>query len=368
MRVLLLHASLGSGHKRAAEALHEVFDQRGIDSDVMDLLDEIPSPLSRFYSRSYQYMITRRRALWKFVYNTANRPAHPYRPGKSFWQKWQFSGLRKRIQDGGYTHLAATHFTCAALFADWRIDGSIGARIFSVITDHVTHRCWRRKELDHYFVPSEDVALEMRQTGVDPGRITVSGIPISQAFSQPLSREVAREKWSCSPEETVFLLLCSGFDLRYTLMLVRALTERRTCRCLVSTGTDPAKEERVRQEFEGDPRFTIFGFSPLIAEMMSAADLIITKPGGLIVSEALAMGRPQILLAPIPGQEEANARYAVRHGAAICLQEGAELKSALHTILDNGQLQRMTQAARAAGKPDAAVTVVDQILKPPTSE
>ena len=98
--------------------------------------------------------------------------------------------------------------------------------------------------------------------------------------------------------------------------------------------------------------------------MMSAADLIVTKPGGLIVSESLAMGLPQILLEPIPGQEEANAKFAVEEGAAICVdhKSGIYKETLFRIISDSAKLEEMSAAASKAGRPQAAASVVETIL------
>ena len=133
---------------------------------------------------------------------------------------------------------------------------------------------------------------------------------------------------------------------------------------LVSAGKDAPREQQIQQFCQGDKRFTIFGFSPRIAEMMCAADVLISKPGGLTVSEALSLGLPQVLFSPIPGHEEANAQYVVRHGAGACIEaKKGEFKSALTKFLENPETLRATRkAAQSLGKPQAASKIVDFIL------
>jgi processive 1,2-diacylglycerol beta-glucosyltransferase len=135
-------------------------------------------------------------------------------------------------------------------------------------------------------------------------------------------------------------------------------------RYLVSAGKDAPREQQIQQFCEGDSRFTIFGFSPRIAEMMRAADVLISKPGGLTVSEALSLGLPQILFSPIPGQEEANAQYVVKHGAGACIEaKKGSFKSTLAKFLENSEiLEAAKKSAYNLGKPQAASTIVDFIL------
>ncbi|HEY4491062.1 MAG TPA: glycosyltransferase, partial [Acidobacteriota bacterium] len=163
--------------------------------------------------------------------------------------------------------------------------------------------------------------------------------------------------------DTVLLVLCSGLNLQKTLTVLRQLAELSgPLRFLVSTGSDPLKEQKIRASFQNDSRYNIFGFSPKIAQMMRAADLVVTKPGGLIVSEALAMGAALVLFPPIPGQEQANADYAAREGAAVGLRDESDAGTALARLLSApSDVQSMRKAAARIGKPNAAGTIVDRV-------
>jgi len=365
MKVLIIHASFGSGHKRAAQAVLEELEQRGIAAEMRDLLEFLPDPMSHFYSFAYEFMITSSRGLWRLTYNVVNAPKGPYRPAKAITQKWQFSRLKKFLKNNDFTHVIATHFTPAALLTDWRSMKELRCGIFSIITDHEAHRCWRRTGLDHYFVASSRVSSELQQIGVPEKGITISGIPISKAFSTSLSREEARKSWNLPEQAKVILVLCSALTLKKSVQMLQDFAALNTdLRYLVVAGADAAKEKRLQQKFAEDQRFTIFGFTSRIAEMMRAADLIVTKPGGLIVSESLAMGLPQILLEPIPGQEEANARFAVEAGSAICVnhKRGIYKDTLFQIISDPAKLEQMSEAARRTGRPHAAADVVGTIL------
>jgi processive 1,2-diacylglycerol beta-glucosyltransferase len=365
MKVLIIYASFGSGHKRAAEAVFEEFKQNQISAEMRDLLEFLPAPMSRFYSFAYEFMITRGRTLWRLTYNLVNAPKGPYKPATAITQKWQFSKLKKFLKNSDFTHVIATHFTPAALLTDWRSFQDLDCRIFSIITDHEAHRCWRRTGLDHYFVASTRVSAEMQQIGVPEKDITISGIPISSAFATTLTREEARRSWNLPDQAKVILVLCSALTLKKSIQMLEEFAAlNNDLLYMVVAGADATREQGLKQKFAEDPRFTVFGFTSRIPEMMRAADLIVTKPGGLIVSESLAMGLPQILLEPIPGQEEANARFAVEEGSAICVnhRSGIYKDTLLQIVSDPAKLEQMSEAARRAGRPKAASEVVETIL------
>jgi processive 1,2-diacylglycerol beta-glucosyltransferase len=363
MRVLLLYASLGAGHKRAAQALEEVLREQKVSYENRDLLEFLPRHMSSLYSWGYNFMITKSRTAWRLLYESLDRPKSPYTPAHARTQKWQFTKLQKHVRNGSFTHIVSTHFTPSALLTDWRSDGMFESKIYSVITDYSAHRCWKRKDLDHYFVASKEVKDELLSAGIHEERITVSGIPICSAFGAPLSREESRQKWNCAADDHVVLILCSALTLEKTLQLLNEVkTMEGKWHFLVSTGSDPDKEQKVKSVFADDARFSIVGFTSRIAEMMRAADVIVTKPGGLIVSEALGMGIPQLLLPAIPGQEEANANYACEHGAAICIDDKQIREQLGQVFQDQNRIDQMTDACLKIGKPRAAQTILDEVL------
>jgi processive 1,2-diacylglycerol beta-glucosyltransferase len=365
LKTLIIHASFGAGHKRAAQALLEAFRIKEAEAEVRDLLEFMPLPMAKFYSSAYDFMITSGRRLWKLTYDLVNSPKHPYVPAKAITQRWQFTNLKNFLKSSDFTHVIATHFTPAALLTDWRSMGETHCKIFSVITDHEAHRCWRRTGLDHYFVASKTVASEMMELGIPDRDITVSGIPISPSFSSALTREQARATWNLPQEHKVILVLCSALTFKKSIEMLCEFAEVKIpAHFLVSAGFDAEKEKKLRDFFARDSRFTIFGITDRIADMMKASDLIVTKPGGLILSESLAAGLPPILLEPIPGQEEANAKYAVEHGAACCLpHKPGVYKEALWDIISNpSRLDAMSAAAAGAGKPKAALEIVETVV------
>jgi processive 1,2-diacylglycerol beta-glucosyltransferase len=363
MKALILHASFGAGHKRAAGALKEAFQQKGIEPEVRDLLEFLPPTMAKFYSWAYEFMITKSRPLWRLTYELVNFPKSLYAPAKSITQSWQFTRLKEYVCNQDFSDVVSTHFTPSALFSDWIASRELRSRAYSVVTDHEAHRCWKRAGLHHYFVATNTVEEELQSCGIPPDRITVTGIPVSLAFSSDEARESARVALNLPPDGIVVLALCSALTPQNSAAMLRQFSRlKEPVKFLVSAGHDAERENYLRRMFQNDSRFIVFGFSNQIARMMKASDLIVTKPGGLIISEALAMGVAQILLDPIPGQEEANARYAENLGAAIRVRNDQYLETLQETIRNPEQLLQMRKAAKASGKPHAAEQIVQTIL------
>ena len=129
VKVLLIYASFGSGHRRAAEALHEVLQERGIPAETKDLVPFLPAPLKSIYPWGYDVLINRWRFGWKMLYRSLDRPSKPYTPAKSRLQRWQFRRLKRYLKDQQFTHIFSTHFTPSALLTDWRESEVFDAKI-----------------------------------------------------------------------------------------------------------------------------------------------------------------------------------------------------------------------------------------------
>src|SRR5688572_15253764 len=115
MKVLVLYASFGSGHKRAAEAVVEAFQDRSIAAESRDLLDFLPRSMARFYSFAYDFMITKGRSAWRLTYDLMNTPKTSYKPATAIGQRWQFTRLKDFLHHFDFTHAVCTHFTPLAL-------------------------------------------------------------------------------------------------------------------------------------------------------------------------------------------------------------------------------------------------------------
>jgi processive 1,2-diacylglycerol beta-glucosyltransferase len=363
VKILLIYASWGWGHKKAALAVEEVLRARGIDAQSRDLLEFLPASLSFIYSSSYSLIITQWRGLWRWIYETTDRTGNGYHPYNSLWQSWQFRKLYHYLSESDFTHIVSTHFLTSALLAGWREEHGWSQKIFSVITDFTAHRYWKKPGLDHYFVPTEEVAAQLVLADLPPNKISTTGIPISTVFHSETGREEIRKELGCSPEEKLMLVLTSGYNASRTRSLLEELKTIEG-RFLVSAGKDAPKEAWVKELCGKDDRFTVFGISTRIPEFMRASDLLISKPGGITTSEALASGLPLVLLTPIPGQEEGNARFLFNSRIAIWPKEKkGELREALSELLsERGRLREMSSAARRFGKPQAANSIADAVL------
>ena len=207
---------------------------------------------------------------------------------------------------------------------------------------------------------------ELVHLGVPAGKVRVTGIPIRPEFSHDFVLEKLRAEKGV-PEGVPVLLVMSGGNAIGPLDEVLASLNQITGEfyTIVITG----KNEKVRRELEerrDQFRFPlkVLGYVEDMHKWMRLSDLLISKAGGLTVSEVLAVGLPLLVVKPTPGQEEANARYLVEYQAGIYVKNSEELGSVLGELLSNRTgLQELKKNALMLGKPEAATAVIQEMMK-----
>jgi processive 1,2-diacylglycerol beta-glucosyltransferase len=273
-----------------------------------------------------------------------------------------------RFGDHGYITfrnrwVISTHFHPLEIMAGLKMKSG-QPRPFNacVITDFEAHALWLDPAVDLYCVATEATRARLTAYGFDAQRVAVTGIPIGPQFSNKQSRAAACARFGLNPDLPGILLLAGGFG---TGPLAEVLQEIDRCSFPVRVLVVCGKNEALRQKLTtAKYRFPIqvFGFVGNMHELMTATDLVITKPGGLTTSEALAVGKPLLIFRPIPGQEAANSDFLLQQGAAMKANRAADLPYCLEQALQPKQLAKLSRQARRLGRPQAAQTICQIVL------
>jgi UDP-N-acetylglucosamine:LPS N-acetylglucosamine transferase len=256
-------------------------------------------------------------------------------------------------------HPLLTHPAAAAR----RLAGRVNhVPLVTVITDLVTvHRLWTCPEVDHFVAGTPFAAEAVADTGVAPARIHVLGVPVSPQFSRlNISARDMRARLKLDPDQPVVLVMGGGEGVGDLYGVVVALASRRPdAQLVVLTG----RNGRLRQRLEARAwpgKVRILGYAGIVAELMTAADVIVTKPGSLTIAEACATGRSLVLLPPLPGQEDGNVAYIVDAEAGLATREPDEAAEAVdHLLRLPAKRWEMSQRAARLGQPRAAARVLD---------
>jgi processive 1,2-diacylglycerol beta-glucosyltransferase len=235
-----------------------------------------------------------------------------------------------------------------------------------VITDFVAHSAWMNSAIDRYFLASEPTRQELIVRGVPSSVLHVSGIPIKPEIAEPKPAAEMRARHHLPAGVPVITIFGGGLDpRRVRLMVARLLDIPADGVLIVVAGRSAAIEGAVSGMADG-PRMGLrtLGFIPYVDDLVAASDLVITKSGGLIISEVLARGTPMIIVDPIPGQEEWNADFVVGMGAGLELRMPEMVPhAAMDLLAQPSRLALMREQAQRIGRPRAALEIADYVLR-----
>jgi processive 1,2-diacylglycerol beta-glucosyltransferase len=360
-RILVLSASAGTGHTRAAEALRSCAsaEQFGIEATHLDTLQFV-TPLLRFiYTDAYTFLVRNVPALWSHLYRTTNiAKRNGFRHRLRRWaERMNSRSLLAEIARQKPDLIICTHFLPAEILSRLLSAGSVNYRVWVQVTDFDLHRMWVHEHMAGYFAPNDEVAFRMREQGIAPERIFVTGIPIMPAFSDPLDRATCANELDISPDVTTLLLLGGGAGFGSVSEIAARLLElNENFQIIALAGNNKAMLASLQQltiQYPG--RLVAMGYTGQIERLMACADLVVTKPGGLTTAESLAMGLPMIVIAPIPGQEEQNANFLLERGVALKAFDMETLEYRVGYLLTHdSKLAAMRAKATSLARPDAA--------------
>ncbi len=367
-KLLILSVSAGAGHVRAAQAIEAAAKVATppLDATHLDLLSIAPAEFRKFYGAQYLKLVEKLPQLWSYLYSRSDRPSRNSLVG-DFKRAAEKLNLRKL--DGEIARLRpdailCTHFLPAELLSRQRARKarSSGAPpLWVQVTDFDVHALWVHPNVDRYCVASEEVAFRLADRGVPSEKIVVTGIPVMPQFAASLDRETCARELGLDPARFTVLMMAGGGGVGALDELAeRVLREPAELQLVALAGRNAALLERLQVLAQKNPgRLFPLGFTTTVERIMTAADLVITKPGGLSTSECLAKGKPMLLVSPIPGQEERNADYLLEAGAAVKAVDAATLAFKLRKLLHEPErLAGMSAASQNLGTPHAARDVV----------
>ncbi len=370
-RILVLSASVGAGHLRAAQAVELALKQTRPDAVVknVDVLDLTNAAFRRLYGKAYLDLVNRVPHVFGYFYDLMDRPSpsgkHRGDRLRLAVEKLNLRAFISLLTEEPWDLVINTHFLPAEVIASLRRGGELKVPQVTATTDFETHRLWVNQPCDHYFTATEEGAQYLHHWGVPKGDTTATGIPIHPVFSTPKDRKTCLDRHGLAGGRPVLLQLAGGFGVGPIGQIYRALLDvERPLQVVVVAGKNgSAKAELEKVNVPERHKAKVMGFTTEIDELMAAADLVVSKPGGLTTSETLARGAGMVVVNPIPGQESRNSDYLLENGAAIKVNNVATLAYKLSEVLgDDGRLGRLKENARRLARPRAAFDVVERAL------
>lgn len=367
-RILLLSVSAGNGHVRAAQAIaaHAWPDFPDLRLQHIDMMQIVPTLFRRLYSDLYMKIASGLPEAWGWLYRKTD-----CEPGNSLSGRLR-RGIQRLCAQRLFSEIdrfkpdaiICTHFLPAEVLATAINEKRLDCEVWVQVTDFDLHQMWLHPGIKGYFVANEELAFRLHRQGVPHKDIVVSGIPVMPVFNTRPDRPEAAARLALNPARPTVLLMGGGAGIGMDpVWITELLKTQPQLQVIVMTGKNAALRQVLASvEREYPDRLRVIGFTEDVASLMMAADLAITKPGGLSTSECLVCGLPMLLVNPIPGQEERNAAFLMQEGVAQRADDPLTLQFRLQKLLsDPERLASMRKRAMALGKPQAAQQVLGHV-------
>lgn len=367
MKYLVLSSGTGQGHNAAGKAVMEEFIKRDIPCEMKDAIAFAGPRAAETVSQAYIKTAVHAPDVFGYCYKAALAISSSHAKSVIYLANSAYAdALGSYIREGGFTGVITPHlFPCDAL--TWlRRHHRLDVPAYGILTDYACIPFWEESEMDGWFISHPDVVKECVKRGMPEDKLLPTGIPVGQRFMYPLSRQQAREKLGF--EESVRVITIMGGGMGYgnptgiLHILSAALAEND--RIIVITGHNRKLADKLREEFTGEDRISILGFTNDASDYMTAADVVMTKPGGLSSTEVASLRMPLVHTLPIPGCETLNAAFFSSRGMSFTGKNDQELSlAALRLLNDADARERMRTAQEENINPFAARDIVDFVTK-----
>ena len=310
MKVIILTMSTGNGHHIASRALCEYLKSKDVDAQIIDAYKYFNKIFSNLLEKGYLLATKYTPYVYGKFYRKIEKQDHS--DSKMSWSQFCNSFVARQfaryISKQNPDIVVSTHPLASNLITRYKSKNLVNTKSIGIITDFCVHPYWEQTKMDYYVCANELIKNQLVKKGISEDKILPFGIPVETKFSVKTEKSEARKILGIEDKKTIFIITGSmGYG--NTEKYIRALDDMKEDFQIISVcGNNTAMKEHIDSLCTKKKLYN-YGFVTNVNMMMDASDFIITKPGGLTVSEAIAKKLPVILVDPIPGQEDRNREF-----------------------------------------------------------
>lgn len=369
MKVLILYASYGNGHKSAAFAIKDYLEKfyENVEVEIVDSYRYINKALNATTVKGYDFFSSKTPAVWENIYYKSEKGV--LSKISTEMNRLASHKLLKLINNSNPDVIVSTHMFNNNMCGRLKRKGKVKAKLVSIITDFALHNEWlvNGKYIDCFCVSNNAMKLDLIKRGFDENKIFVTGIPISPNFYTKFDLESVKKEFNLSDKKTILFFAASTYTLGNMEDILKVLLTLDNYQIIVLCG----KNEKTKLHFQEivnnakkADTIKVLPFTTKVPALMNIADFVVTKPGGLTSSEALACDLPMIICNPIPGQEDHNSNFLLNNGVAIRLFDNEDMEITLKDFLSNEKrIAQIHDMIKIVGKPNSTKDICELILK-----
>ena len=371
MKVLIFYAAYGGGHLSAARSIKQYLDENfeDVETELVDCVKYINKGLDKITTLAYKEMAKKAPWAWGEIYNHSQKGTMSHISNGA--NKVMSIKLYKLFEEFKPDIVISTHPFGSQMTAYLKSKGKTNCILASVMTDFASHDQWLvgHEYIDHIFVSHEGMKKDIISKGIKASKIHATGIPLSNRFLEHFDRKKIKSSFDLDINKKTILFFGGGeFGLGKdkTLKILKAFIDNINdeYQIIAISGKNAKMQEKFTELVGDNPNVQVYGFTNEVPELMSISDLVVTKPGGLTITESLASGLPIVVINPIPGQELENAEFLEKKGVAVWIRKSEDPEQAVSELLSNPeQIKHMKIRSKLMAKKHSTEDICKIILE-----
>lgn len=335
MNILIFSVSIGNGHDQVAHTLrNEIIRQDNTSRvQIVNTINFISPLLDKVILDSYMNILKFYPKAWGKIYEKTNR-LDPIIDVNDIANRLIASKFRRTTVNFDPNVIICTHSFPAAIISSLKQKRRIGCPLVTVVTDFNIHSSYINDNTDHYVIPHEDLTYVMEDLGVPKEKVLPFGIPIKKEFGEPHNREEILAKLGFEDKKSI-LVMGGGLGLGGINNIVKSIDNYMEDIQIIAIAGRNNRLETKLKDLSTRNRLEVYGFVNNMHEIMEMSDCIITKPGGVSVSEILSREKPLVIFSPLPGQEYENVEFLLNSGAAVTVSDVKKIPVLIKQILSS---------------------------------
>lgn len=371
-KILIFYASYGGGHLSAAKSIESVINEKypTIETKLIDCMKYVNKGLEKITTAAYRGMAKKMPWAWGKIYNASQKGVMAHISTRS--NAMMAVKLLKLLREENPDMVISAHPFSSQMCAYLKRKGKINFPLATIMTDFAPHDQWLvgHEYTEYFFVAHDKMKKYLISKGIDEQKVFDTGIPISTKFTKEFDRMSILKEFNLNANKQTILFFGgwnSGSSQTRTLKIFEILATFSNEYQLVAISARNQKlqqgYEKIVKDFNLD-NVTILDYTNKVPELMSIANIVVAKPGGLTTSESLAMELPMIIINPIAGQEEENAEFLEQKGVGIWIKKDDNIKEKLETLLNNKEkICKMKDCTKLIANKNSSYDIVDICLK-----
>ena len=372
-KIIIFYASFGGGHLSAAKSVenHLKNNYKDLDIELIDCLKYANKAIEKISTAAYREMAKKAPWVWGKMYADSQKGALAHISSRA--NAFMAIKLLKLLREKSPDVIISTHPFGSQMCTYLKRKGKINSKIVTVLTDFKSHDQWLigHEHTNFFFVSNSDMQKELTNKGIDESKVIVTGIPVSEKFLTNYNKKQILDELGFSENKKNILFFgggALGLGKQTTLDILSTLASDfpNTQIIAISGKNETMKKsfEKIVSENSRENNIRVLEFTDKVAEFMAISDLVISKPGGLTISESLVSHVPMVIINPIPGQEEENAEYLENAKVAKWLKKEDDKKFVFNILLnDENVLNNMKENTYLIAKPNATKNICEIIVK-----